>query len=374
MRERRPGVWELRVYVGRDPVTNNPRQQTRTFHGGKRAAQSALSKLVTEVGEGKLAGTNATLGLLLDRYLEHLDRKGLSPQTLHAYRRYVTLHLKPALGAKAVRKLTAWDLDQFYAALTDGGKSAATVRQAHAILSGALGQAVKWGWAPANVARSASPPVVHQRKVTAPSIEQVRALVAAAEDRDPILAALLMLAAITGARRGELCAIRWTDVDLIAGQLRIAHAILDLPGRVEIKDTKSHQERTLALGEAGVALLELHRQAVEDRALRGETELLADAFLFSERLDGATPVRPDKVTRFFTTVRDELKMPALHLHGFRHFVASQLAARGDVSVRTLAGRLGHADASVTMRVYAAFMPSADVEAADHLGRALNPGT
>jgi integrase len=82
-----------------------------------------------------------------------------------------------------------------------------------------------------------------------------------------------------------------------------------------------------------------------------------------------TPIRPDVVSAFFGRVRDELGLGHVHLHSLRHFAATQLA-RGDVSARTIAGRLGHADASLTMRVYAAFFPAADVEAADHLGQAL----
>jgi integrase len=66
-------------------------------------------------------------------------------------------------------------------------------------------------------------------------------------------------------------------------------------------------------------------------------------------------------------------MKHLHLYSLRHFMATQLAAGGDVGIRTLAGRLGHADASVTMRVYAAFFPAADLEAADHVGRLLQGG-
>ncbi len=108
----------------------------------------------------------------------------------------------------------------------------------------------------------ASPPTVHQQRIVPPTAEEVRRIVELAEQRNPILAALIMLAALTGARRGELCGLRWRDVDLDAGTVRIARSILDLPGRVEEKATKSHQERTIALGEAGVVLLRLHRDDV----------------------------------------------------------------------------------------------------------------
>ena len=179
-----------------------------------------------------------------------------------------------------------------------------------------------------------------------------------------------MLAALTGARRGEFCALRWTDVDLGAGTVRIARSILDLRGRVEEKATKNHQERTLALGEAGVALLRLHRNACVERARMGELELAPDSYIFSDRVEGTTPVRPDAVTGFFRRVRDELTLSEVHLQSLRHFMATQLASLGEVSARTLAGRLGHADASVSLKVYSAFFPPADVEAAEHVARVL----
>jgi integrase len=329
-----------------------------------------------QVAEGKLTGgsKSRTVGSLLDSYVDHLEHKGLSPKTTHNYRRYIENTLRPALGGKAVHGLTAWDLDALYAEMTDAGRAAATVRLAHAIIAGALAQAVRWGWISVNVAKMASPPTVHQKRITPPTVEEVRKLINAAEGRNPVLAALIMLAALTGARRGELCALRWTDVDLDAGTVRIARSMLDLPGRVEEKATKTHQERVLALGQAGRELLKLHRDQVLSWAQAGEVFLAANAYVFSGRLDGATPIRPDSVTGFFRRVRDELGMTHVHLHSLRHFVATQLAARGDVSARTLAGRLGHADASVTMRVYAAFFPAADLEAADHVGRLLQGGT
>ncbi|HSS10080.1 MAG TPA: site-specific integrase [Acidimicrobiales bacterium] len=175
-----------------------------------------------------------------------MKRKGHPPKILDTYQRYLTKTFRPALGAIPVRRLTAWGLDRLYRAMADAGRAAGTIRQHHAIVSGALAQVVKWGWVPVNVARSASPPRVPAPQVVAPSADEVRALVAAAEARNPILAALIMLAALTGARRGELCALRWTDIDLDDGRIRIARSIFDLPGRVEEKDTKTHQERTLA--------------------------------------------------------------------------------------------------------------------------------
>jgi integrase len=371
------------VYIGRDPVTQRPKQISRVVHAGPRtktgcpprAVTDLEHELETEAAAGKLGGTSGTLGLLIEQYLEHLIRKGHSPKTIDTYKRYVESGIRPELGSRPVAKLTAWDLDALYAMLLHAGKRPSTVRQHHAIISGALSQAVKWGWVPANVARSATPPRVRREKIETPTPADILRLVEAAKDRNPVLAALIMLAALTGARRGELCALRWTDVDLTTGQLHIARAVIVVPDVAPIeKDTKSHADRTLALGEAGITLLRLHRDQILDRASAGEVTVAPDAFVFSTRLDCTTPVRPDVVSAFFGRVRDDLGLRHIHLHGIRHFAPTQLAARGDVSVRTIAGRLGHADASLTMRVYAAFFPAADLEAADHVGRLLQGGT
>jgi len=102
----------------------------------------------------------------------------------------------------------------------------------------------------------------------------------------------------------------------------------------------------------------------------GDLDLAPDSYIFSDRREGTTPVRPDVVTGFFRRLRGKLALPEVHLHSLRHVMATQLASRGDVSARTLAGRLGHADASVSLKVYRAFFPPADVEAAEYVGRVL----
>ena len=85
-RKRREGVWELRVYVGKDPETGNPRQISRTFHVGSRAADDALRDLVERYNEGSPDGFGNTFSQLLDRRLKESERMDLSPTTMRTYR------------------------------------------------------------------------------------------------------------------------------------------------------------------------------------------------------------------------------------------------------------------------------------------------
>ena len=94
-------------------------------------------------------------------------------------------------------------------------------------------------------------------------------------------------------------------------------------------------------------------------------------FVFSPELDGSKPFRPDNVTSFFIRVRDSLGLDGVRLHDLRHFTATQLIGAG-VDVRTVAGRLGHSDASVTLRVYSHVIEERDRAAAVIMGRVLEP--
>lgn len=370
-RKRREGVWEIRVYIGRDPVTGKPKQISRTIHGSARAADEALRDLIENQAPTRVDGVGATVGQLLDAWLTECERLDLSPTTMRTYRAQINQTIRPRLGKVPLNRLTAKHLDDMYGAMKVAGQSPKTIRNHHAILSSALHQAVRWEWVRDNVAEMAKPPRVSQRRVTAPSVDIVRSVIVAADERDPRLAPLLMLGALTGMRRGELCALRWSDVDLDTGQLDVSRSVVVVPGGLAEKTTKTDRGRIIALDEVGVALLTEYRTQVDDWARQAEGEVADDAFVFSPVLDHSTPFRPDNVTSFFIRVRDSLGLEGVRLHDLRHFTATQLIGAG-VDVRTVAGRLGHSDASVTLRVYSHVIEERDRAAAAIMGRVLEP--
>ncbi len=294
----------------------------------------------------------------------------LSPTTLGTYRAQVNGVIRPALGDVPLNRLTAKHLDDLYGAAKARGRSSKTIRNYHAIISSALHQAERWGWVRHNVAGLAKPPRVSQRRVKAPSVDVVREIITAAEKRDPRLAPLLMLGALTGMRRGELCALRWSDVHLDLGELEVSRSVVIVSGGLAEKVTKTDRFRRIALDEVGIALLMQHRARVDEWARLAETTIADDAFVFSPEVDGSKPFRPDNVTGFFMRVRDSLGYKEVRLHDLRHFTATQLIGAG-VDVRTVAGRLGHSDPSLTLRVYSHAIEERDRAAAAVIGRVLS---
>src|ERR1700733_10664685 len=369
-RKLKEGVWELRVDLGTDPISGKRKQLSRTFRGAARAADQALRDLVDQQAPSRSDGVGATFGQLLDQWLEECQRLELWPTPLLNYRAQVEHTIRPALGKVQLNRLTAKNLDALYGAMKEDGKSAKTIRNHHAVISAALHQGVRWGWVRANVAEMAKPPRVAHKRVTAPSVEIVRGVIEAAERRDPRLAPLLMLAALTGMRRGELCALRWTDVDLNIGTIHVTRSVVVVPNGLAEKTTKTDRGRSVALDPVGVTLLSEHRALTAQWLGEAGKKLSPSSFVFSPYVEGTTPFRPDNVTSFFIRVRNEVGARQVRLHDLRHFTATQLIGAG-VDVRTVAGRLGHTDPSVTLRVYSLALEERDRAAASVIASLLS---
>lgn len=369
MYRRRPGVWRLRVRAGVDPVTGKRRVVDRTFYGPKEEAAKALAKIVKEVNRAESTPTEKTLGWLLDEWIDHAEHvTGLAATTLRTYRSYIRTTIGPTLGAVRLDRLRAADLDSLYRTMAKAGRSPSTIRQHHAILSAALGQAVRWGYVDVNVAKRATPPPTRPAKIRTPTLDEIQLLLTAADWTGEAFGLLVFLAVHTGARRGELCALRWSNVDFPTGTLLIAESISDVPGSQTVKDTKTHAVRRIALSDEAVGRLAAHRRWQDRTAAVADIPLAPDPYVCSQDPAGSVPYRPDRVTGTFCRLRDRLELPHIHLHSARHLMATHSLTSG-VDQRTVAGRLGHSGGgSVTMRVYAGFVPAADRRAAEVMGR------
>jgi integrase len=277
----------------------------------------------------------------------------------------------PRIGEKKVDRLRPADLDRFYASLRKH-LSPASVLKVHSILRAALGQAVRWQMITENPATHASLPRPVRPRVQAPTPDHVARLLAAAQAEDPEFALYLRLAAVTGARRGELCALRWDDIDLEGKQVVVARSLtVGDKGLIE-KRTKTDRARRLALDDATVAALREQRRLAEERARACDVELPPKAYVFARDPEGKEPWRPDSgATGRFMRLRDRLGLKGIRLHDLRHYVATHLLEAG-VPVRAVSERLGHANATTTLGIYAHAIPATDQRSAELLGDLLTP--
>ena len=373
LRQKTKGVWEVRFDGGRDPLTGRRRQISRSVRGSKRDAQQVMNALVAEADAGGFIGTSTTFEQLCIQWLA-LAENDLSPTTLRRYKNLLSKRILPALGSRRVNSIRTVDLDRLYLGLSnDVGLAPATVRQAHAVIRRAFRQAVRWGWIATNPATNATPPRLVRADLSPPNVDQVGKLLQQASTDAPDLGRFLHVAASTGARRGEICALRWRNLDAKLNTLTIERSIIEIPGGIAEKDTKNHANRRMALDPGTLSVLEEQRRDALKRAAQSGAKLTDESFIFSRAPDGLIPWIPGNVTRRFQSLRRALGYDSMRLHDLRHFTATRLMAAG-VPVRTVSGRLGHANPSTTLSVYSHFVAASDQVAASVMGDLLSPSS
>lgn len=362
----RGDAWQLRVYEGTRP-DGRKRYVSRTVRGTRADAEAELGRLVSLVRDTSTNPVHGTVGELCDKWLAYAT-PNLKPAVAAEYRRLLERRIRPRFADTPVVALRPAELDAWYLELATGGGahgqglSANSVNRVHSILHRAFEQAVAWGWLGHNQVHHATPPTVRRRPLRLPSPADVATLIDAAAAVNPSLPLFLRLAALTGARRGELCALRWRHVDTDAGTVHIAGALASTPTGLVETATKTQAERRIAIDPTTCELLD---------ALRGSSRD-PNRFVFSHN-DGATPWRPDYATLAFARLTRNAGLPEVRLHDLRHFAATTMLLNG-VDVRTASGRLGHARASTTLDMYAHFTQPADRHAATTLADALDHAT
>jgi integrase len=375
LEQRGKGVWRIRVYAGTDPVTGNPRQVSRTVRARTKTEALALMRdFLQEIKEGKVQlRTQATVGHLFDAHLEHLRRVGRAPATIESYERVIDKRLRPAFGHIGLRDLTAKDLDDYYGDRKAAGSKPATIRQHHSIMSGALTQAVKWGWRDKNPAAGGPPPEKPKGKKRIPVVEEVRKLIDAAgevPEQTPrtdvdlavaVMVTAVILLAITGCRRGEMVGLQWADVNWADSTLSVVRQRIPLRGGdATIENTKGEgddPDPPVALGPLGLAVLREFRAVVAAKA--AELEVPVGVWLLSKDC-GRSPLNAKGFGSAITELGRKTGVPVT-THAFRRFAATRMIADG-VDVVTAAGRLRHTP-EMLLRVYAGFVPAKDAAAA-----------
>ncbi|WP_298344332.1 site-specific integrase [Ferrimicrobium sp.] len=367
VRKRGKDVWQIVVDLPKDPVSGKRRQRYLTVHGTKRKADAELTRLLTEASNSKARVSTSSVDHAIREWIE-LVGPNLSPTTVRGYMGWINSEIIPKLGVLQLADVSAAHLDHLYRDLTARGCAPASVRQVHAIVRRFFNQAMKWGWVSSNPALLASPPKVPAAQIVTPSIDQLQTILQEARAVHPQWEAYFTLAALTGMRRGELCALHWDDC--IGTGLSVTKSLIYTPaGGTREAPTKTHQGRNVALDAIAKAVIEEQKDRLRHASSSLGLSTVENPYLFYADPDGSTPVHPDSPSKLFRRIADKHGWRQLHLHSLRHFSATQLVAAG-MDVRTVAGRLGHADASITLKVYSHVLDAKNQEAASIMGAIL----
>jgi integrase len=241
---------------------------------------------------------------------------------------------------------------------------ASTIRGIHSILSGAFAAAQRWEWTDRNPAESAKPPTTIRRSIPATSPDDVAAVIAEARAHSTALGLYLWLVVVTGVRRGELCGLQIRDVDLDRGLVHVAFNYVVRGGQRVRKDTKTHQDRWLAIDPDTCGLIATYLDEIRTELALVGVELRDDAYLFSNDPAHSRPWNPDWATHKVAEAATVAGVK-LDIKGGRHYTASQLLA----GVRNTAARLGHSGGgATTLRHYADPVPEVDRRAAAYLAK------
>jgi integrase len=243
-----------------------------------------------------------------------------------------------------------------------------TIHGIHSILSGAFEAAQRWEWVDFNPAESAKPPTIRKKKTPAtPSAAVVKVIEEARRSGQAGIALYVWLAAITGARRGELCGVQIRDIDLENGVVHVAFNYVVKGGRKVRKDTKTHQERYLAIDPVTCALIQEHLAVIVAALASTGVTLKPTAYLFSNQAANTAPWNPDWVSHRVADLADAAGVQ-LNIKALRHYTASQLLAAG-FDLGNTAARLGHSGGgATTLKHYADPVSEVDRRAAAYLAQ------
>lgn len=406
-----------------ETVTIAPPGDRKAEQAAYREAQKVLTRLQSDADSLKVARTKSTFGVLLDRWLGQHE---LDPTTRMNYESIIRRYIRPALGDVPLLLLirdASERLERFYADLrrcsqrcngrpfiehrteeehacravrhkrppgrppADGYPphdcdevgctviecpeheckpySASGIRQIHAIISGALSAGVRWGWITYNPAPSVRLPAKRRPQPKPPTSAEMARIIETAFEEDLEWGTYLWLAATTGARRGELVALQWEDIDLDGSVVVLDANYVRGPDGMILKDTKTHQGRRVSLDADTVTLLRQYRADAERRMGLLGTSVSSKTWVFSAKPDLSRPRDPASLTRRYRKLVENLGIET-RLKELRHYSATELLTAG-VDLRTVAGRLGHGDGTTTLRHYAGWVGAADHAAAKTIG-------
>ena len=349
VRKRADGRWEGRIVVGhkedgapifKSVFAKTQRELMPKLHG---AIDSHRGAELSESG-------NITLGEWIDRWLVTYAEPALRPSTVRGYRADIKNHIRPALGDKQLRSVTRSDVQKFYNKLKrtkvqtcghEGEKTLAdsTVRSIHMLLHEIMDAAVRARLISQNPTEGTTIPKRNYPPMKVLNEEQLNRFMEAIRD-EPMWYDFFYTEITTGLRRGEICGLKWEDLDEQTGKLRVQRSVHVAPGgEMDIGETKTEK------GTRSILLPPSTLHILKERRKTAMTEWIFPSLLMPEK-----PTSPNAAYQRLKDILKGAGLPDIRFHDLRHTFATHALANG-VDAKTLSGILGHTNASFTLDTY-----------------------
>lgn len=372
--------FSIRVHKGRNSDGAQLKPYTATFkvsptwkeENARKKAEAFAAQFEAQVRAGVLSDTRRTFADYCDYVIELKERRGIKHSTIERYKA-LTQRIYPALGHIKLKDLKADNLNRFYFNLSSdgenkrtGGKlSAKSIIEHHRLISSVLTQAVKEGIVPFNVAARAEVPRAEKKEVNYFQPEDLERITEALKSEPIKWRTLISLMLITGARRGEILALKWRNIDFKRGTIYIEKSVLYSPdiGIYEAEPKTEKSKRHISVPQETLDMLSEYKQWQISERVRLGAHFIAKDYIFAQ--DNGAPMHPDSVTGYLSKFSERHGLPHINPHAFRHTMASLLYYNGVDSV-SISKRLGHAQVSTTANIYAHIIEEADKRNADIL--------
>jgi integrase len=372
VRRRGERSWELKFDLGGDPATGKRLTRYHSFKGTKREAQVELIRLMAAAADGNYVDpAKTTLSEFFDRW-EAWAATQVSAKTLERYKDLAAHHIRPLLGGSRVQRLKAINFAELYGKLQKAkpegaGLAPRTVGHVHRLLHRVFGQAAKWGIVANNPVQGADPPRVTRTEIEILSSSELAGVLQKLRGHRLYPVAVVGLA--TGMRRGEIVALRWADIDLDAGFIRVERSLEETKAGLSFKEPKTKAgRRTVSIPPSVTSKLRAHWKAQQERRLALGLGKAGPDDLAFPRPDGSI-WPPDRLSSNWAKTVISMKLPKVTFHALRHTHVSQLIAEG-LDVVTVSRRIGHSSPTVTPNVYAHLFGNPDERAAAAVESAL----
>ena len=368
IRHRSDGRWEGRYTVGHDPETGKAITKNVLAKTQKECREKLNKAIEESKGLDVVKAGQYTVGQWMEMWFENFAKIKVRPASHQTYKGYIENHIKPNIGTIPLSKLTSLDLQKLYKKLlTDGrverieaqnqpkGLSAKTVRNINQVISSAMDLAIEQKLIAANPTNACALPKVEHREMKTLTAEQLASFLREAKESGVYEMYYIELA--TGLRRGELLGLKWEDIDLAQGIIRVRRQVSRVNGEIVEAPLKTKNSyRTVSISVDAIEVLKTQKAKTNDE------------YVFPSPTGG--PISPDSVLHMLHRVLKRAGLPKVRFHDLRHTFAT-LALQNGVDIKTVSGMLGHYSAGFTLDTYAHVTTAAEIEAAKTMGNVLS---